>query len=81
MNPRVLPFLNGSVPAVPCAAQPPGPALLLLHQMRRFIYSAFLTVICLLCPAIIIWLDPWTWGLWRPEMVFLVSPYNQGFNP
>lgn len=39
----------------------------------RFIYSAFLTVICLLCPAIIIWLDPWTWGLWRPEMMFLVS--------
>lgn len=39
----------------------------------RFIYSAFLTVICLLCPAIIIWLDPWTWGLWQPEMIFLVS--------
>lgn len=39
----------------------------------RFLYSAFLTVICLLCPAIIIWLDPWTWGLWRPEMMFLVS--------
>lgn len=38
----------------------------------RFIYSAFLTVICLLCPAIIIWLDPWTWRLWGPEMMFLV---------
>jgi hypothetical protein len=38
----------------------------------RFIYSAFLTVTCLLCPAIIIWLDPWTWQLWGPEMMFLV---------
>jgi hypothetical protein len=29
-------------------------------------------VTCLLCPAIIIWLDPWTWQLWGPEMMFLV---------
>lgn len=36
----------------------------------RFIYSAFLTVICLVCPAIVIWLDPWQWS-WAP-MMFLV---------
>ncbi|WIA17795.1 hypothetical protein OEZ85_009307 [Tetradesmus obliquus] len=37
----------------------------------RFIYSAFLTVICLVCPAIVIWLDPWSWT-WAP-MAFLIA--------
>lgn len=37
----------------------------------RFIYSAFLTVVCLACPAIVIWLDPWQWK-W-PNMAFLIS--------
>jgi hypothetical protein len=37
----------------------------------RFIYTAFLTVICLACPAVVIWLDPWEWS-W-PNIVFLVS--------
>eukprot|EP00775_Hariotina_reticulata_P008524 gene8524-8706_t len=37
----------------------------------RFIYSAFLTIICLLCPAVVVWLDPWQWG-WAPTL-FLVS--------
>lgn len=40
---------------------------------HRFIYSAFLTLITLLCPAVIIWLDPWKWELWHPPMLFLVS--------
>lgn len=34
-------------------------------------YSAFLTVVCLACPAVIIWLDPWRWE-W-PNIAFLVS--------
>jgi beta-mannan synthase len=37
----------------------------------RFIYSAFLTVVCVGCPAVVIWLDPWKWD-W-PNLLFLVS--------
>ncbi|KAI8476260.1 MAG: nucleotide-diphospho-sugar transferase [Monoraphidium minutum] len=37
----------------------------------RFLYTAALTIVCLLCPAIVIWLDPWVWA-W-PNAAFLVS--------
>ena len=37
----------------------------------RFIYTAFLTLVCLACPAVVIWLDPWTWS-W-PNYLFLAS--------
>lgn len=41
---------------------------------HRFLYSAFLTIICLLCPATIIWLDPFHLkAAWSPAMMFLVS--------
>ena len=38
---------------------------------NRFVYSAFLTAVCLACPAVIIWLDPWRWE-W-PNALFLAS--------
>lgn len=47
----------------------PHPAA--LAPSSRFIYTAFLTVICLMCPAIVIWLDPWKWE-W-PNYAFLIS--------
>lgn len=37
----------------------------------RFLYSGFLTVVCLLCPAVVLWLDPWEWG--GAEIAFLVA--------
>jgi hypothetical protein len=37
----------------------------------RFLYSGFLTVVCLLCPAVVLWLDPWEWA--APQIAFLVA--------
>jgi len=45
---------------------PPDPS-----TTQRFIYSAFLTIVCLACPAVVIWLDPWRWQ-W-PNLAFLIS--------
>lgn len=42
----------------------------MLLAAARFFYSAFLTVVCLLCPAVVIWLDPWRWS-WA-NILFLV---------
>lgn len=50
---------------------PPPPPNINTNINNSFIYSAFLTAVCLACPAVIIWLDPWRWE-W-PNALFLAS--------
>ena len=50
-----------------------GDRLSCTYFFFRFIYSAWLTIISLMCPVIVIWLDPWEW---KPAPLFFLISGN-----